>query len=490
MLFNEIAYVVFLPVVVLLHFALPPRARWALLLAASYFFYMWWKPSYAILIFSSTAVAYVTGRLMGRGADRQTRTPWLVLSLVCNLGLLFSFKYFNFFNNSVKAALAMIRHDHLWSLSDLDVLLPVGISFYTFQTLSYSIEVYRGRQQAERHFGYFALYVSFFPQLVAGPIERPQHLLPQLRRTHRFDPAGAREALFLILWGLFKKVVIADRLASLVAPVYDSPTHFGGPMLTLATLAFAFQIYCDFSAYSDIAIGSARLLGVRLMYNFHRPYVAANVVEFWRRWHISLSTWFRDYLYIPLGGSRVAGMRMTFNILAVFLLSGLWHGAAWTFVIWGGLHAVYYLCHAVWKPWREALEARFGCTETPRWYRACAVVLTFLAVCFAWIFFRADNLGQALDVVRGLGGGWDALYTEGMFKSQLQLLDFHRKHVIWMAILAVSLLLFEWRHPDIEIETLVAQRKWWFRWPLYVVLAVSILTFGMTEEVPFVYFQF
>ncbi|MFC1608484.1 MBOAT family O-acyltransferase [Candidatus Latescibacterota bacterium] len=336
MLFNSIHYFFFFPVIVAVFYSIPHRFRWMLLLAASYYFYMCWKPEYLVLILIATAVNYLAGLMMGAAASVKARKLYLVLSLSTSLGILFCFKYFNFFNESFRALFT--RLNLLYDVQAFEVLLPVGISFFTFQALSYSIDVYRGDREPEKHPGIFALYVAFFPQLVAGPIERSTRLMPQFFKKVPFGCDRVTDGLKKILVGLFKKVVIADRLALYVDAVYNNQAQHSGSTLLLATIFFSFQIYCDFSGYSDIAIGSARVLGYELMENFKRPYLSRSVGEFWKRWHISLSTWFRDYLYIPLGGSRVAYWRRYTNIFIVFLISGLWHGANWTFVVWGALH--------------------------------------------------------------------------------------------------------------------------------------------------------
>jgi alginate O-acetyltransferase complex protein AlgI len=362
MLFNSLHFLFFFPAVVALYFATPARYRWALLLAASYYFYAAWRLEYVVLIMVSTLADYLCGLRMGRLATKRERKPWLILTLVVNLGLLFVFKYLDFFGDSLRALFN--QFNIFYDVPAYNLLLPVGISFYTFQTLSYSIEVYRGNQKPERHLGIFALYVSFFPQLVAGPIERSTRLLPQFWVQHGFDASRAASGFRLILWGFFKKIVIADRLAIYVNDVYGNPGAQDGLTLLVATYFFAFQIYCDFSAYSDIAIGSARIMGYDLMQNFRRPYFARSIQEFWQRWHISLSTWFRDYVYIPLGGNRVPKWRWYVNLMAVFLVSGLWHGAAWTFVVWGALHGGYLIVGVLTLDVRErawqALERLAG----------------------------------------------------------------------------------------------------------------------------------
>ncbi len=317
----------------------------------------------------------------------------LVMSIVANVGILGFFKYINFVDANLTVLFGAL---HLgWAIPHLDIILPIGLSFHTFQSMSYTIEVYRGRQQAERHLGIYALYVMFYPQLVAGPIERPQNLLHQFREPHTFDAERVIDGLKLMLWGFFKKVVIADRLALYVNGIYDHPAAQHGWPLIIATYFFAFQIYCDFSGYTDIAIGAAQVMGFRLMDNFNRPYFAKSIVEFWQRWHISLSSWFRDYLYIPLGGNRVAVPRWCFNIMVVFLVSGLWHGANWTFIVWGALHGVYVIAGVATFAWQRKFlrirrHARIGWSR--RWIEA---FVTFHLVLIAWVFFRAASLSDA-----------------------------------------------------------------------------------------------
>jgi len=403
MFFNSLHFVGFFSLVALVYFLLPHRRRWMLLLGASYYFYMCWKVEYIALILASTGIAWGTGIAMGATTDRVRRLRLLWLSIASNLGLLFTFKYFEFFNDSVAVLLEPLGLG--WYESSLGLLLPVGISFYTFQTLSYSVAVYKGTHPPERHPGIFALYVAFFPQLVAGPIERSENLLPQFYRKVNFDYRRIADGLKIMAWGLFKKVVIADRIAAVVNTVYDQPEAFGGPQLMLATFFFAIQIYCDFSGYSDIAIGAARVLGFDLMKNFDRPYHAKSIAEFWKRWHISLSTWFRDYLYIPMGGSRVVKWRWYYNLMITFVVSGLWHGANWTFVAWGALNGLYLVLEIVLAKPRKAMMKAMGLAETSWAYKIPAVMVTFALTCLAWVFFRADSVPDALYVIAHMPDG-------------------------------------------------------------------------------------
>lgn len=476
MLFNSFQYLFFFPAVVFLYYSLPHRHRWILLLAASYLFYACWKPGYLILIFASTVVDYWAGLMMEGARTKSRRRGFLFASLAVNLGLLFAFKYFNFFSSSLAGVFAFANLPA--PLPQFDILLPVGISFYTFQTLSYTIDVYRGERKAERHFGIFALYVSFFPQLVAGPIERSTRLLPQFREVHRFRETTAVSGLQLILWGLFKKIVIADRLAILVNGIYANPEAFPGPLLVLGTLAFAFQILCDFSGYSDIAIGSARVLGFKLMVNFKAPYFAASIGEFWKRWHISLSTWFRDYLYIPLGGSRVTFNRHLFNLLATFVVSGLWHGANWTFLAWGFLHGSYLIV--------EVLIGEKRLREVPRGVR---VLITFCLTNIAWVFFRAGSIADAFGILAGSMSGWGALADPAAMWALLPK-GFSGGQLILSTILVGILLGVESRTDGWRLSEWLGPKPVWARWAFYYAVFGLIILFGEPGGQQFIYFQF
>ena len=397
--FNSIQYLVFLAVNVALYYLLPRRARNFQLLLASYYFYMCWNPVYALLMLFSTAVTYGCGLLVGYTVWGKRRL-WVALSLVLNLGVLFFFKYYNFAADVLTRGL-----DYLGLSMDvplLDVLLPVGISFYTFQALGYTIDVYRKDVPAERNFFDYALFISFFPQLVAGPIERSGNILHQLKEYHPFRYENLRAGMTPVVWGLFKKVVIADNLAVLVNTVYNAPQGQGGGAFLVATAAFAFQIYCDFSAYSDIARGSAKMLGFQLMENFNCPYFSQSIKEFWRRWHISLSSWFKDYLYFPLGGSRKGKGRTCLNILIVFFVSGLWHGAALTFVAWGLLNGLYQVVSLLFDPLRKKAMEKLGLSGKELPLQLFRVAVTFCLTCLAWVLFRANSLTDALTAYQAL----------------------------------------------------------------------------------------
>lgn len=402
--FNTLEFLLFLPAVLALHWALPHRLRWALLLASSWLFYFWWEPMAGLLLVAVTAATWLCGLGAAREKPPAVRRACLAMALGACLGCLGVFKYAGFFAG-------LIHGGPAWRL-----LLPVGISFYTFQALSYVLDVYRGRTAPEGHFGYYALFISFFPQLVAGPIERSGRLLPQLRRERTLSREQLSAGGWLLLTGYFKKAAIADGLAPLVDAVYAAPGQAGGPEIIAATALFGLQIYCDFSGYSDIARGAAELLGVELMENFQAPYAARSIREFWRRWHISLTAWFTDYVYIPLGGSRRGLPRRCFNIMAVFLLSGLWHGADWTFVAWGGIHGIYQVCGVL------AARRTGGRTPQGRGTGLLRCAATFSLVTFAWLFFRAQSMADAWLLLSRLGTGWGA--AQGPLLSMARQLPF------------------------------------------------------------------
>lgn len=482
MLFNSLHFVFFFPLVVAIYFSIPQRYRWGLLLAASYYFYMCWKAEYIFLIILSTVIDYYAANRMGKQSTRRERRPYLILSLVANLGLLFAFKYFNFFSESVRVLFDSVNI--FYDAPAFDLLLPVGISFYTFQTLSYTIDVYRDQRKPERHFGVFALYVSFFPQLVAGPIERSTRLLPQFFEKHEFDYRRVTDGLKLILWGFFKKVVIADRLAVVVDQVYNNPYNYEGVSIIVATYFFAFQIYCDFSGYSDIAIGTAQVLGYDLMQNFRIPYYSKSISEFWKRWHISLSSWFRDYLYIPLGGSRVSKWRWYPNLMITFVVSGLWHGANWTFVIWGGLHGLYLVASILTERTRAGVYRFFNLNVNSFPIRLFRILITFHLVCLAWIFFRANNVTEAWYLVTHL-------FSNIQFKFGGYQLGMPRNEIILSMVLIGVMEMVHLVQRRIDFRVVLNGQKVWFRWAVYYVAVGCILALGAyNNSSQFIYFQF
>ncbi|MGA2515448.1 MAG: MBOAT family O-acyltransferase [Thermodesulfobacteriota bacterium] len=486
MLFNSMRFLFFFIIVMGMYFAIPYRFRWILLLGASYYFYISWKPAYVILIIITTLITYYAGLRMAKIATKSKRKTVLILSLFFNLGCLFVFKYYNFFNDSLRVVLQ--HYNLFYGNPALNVLLPIGISFYTFKNLSYAIDVYRGDQPPEKHLGYYALYVAFFPQLLAGPIERAKRFLPQLIGKCDFDYWRVTNGLKLMLWGLFQKMVIADNLAPLVDAVYNDPTHHSGVGLVLATLFFAFQIYCDFAGYSDIAIGAAQVMGFTTMDNFNRPYFSKSIPEFWRRWHISLSTWFRDYLYISMGGNRVSIPRWYINLFVVLLICGLWHGANWTFIVWGGLHGLYLVFSAFTRDIREKIHKAMGLDRVPRLHNYFKVTVTFSLVCFAWIFFRANSISDALYIISHLFIGWGGLVVRTLKAAPFfGPLKFH----LVVGVVSVGvLLLIHLSQEDNHFDQWLSEKRIGLRWAVYYSMVVAILLFGNFGTKEFIYFQF
>lgn len=478
MLFNSLSFAVFLPIVFSIYWLLPHKYRWVLILAASYYFYMSWNARYIVLIFFTTCVSYGAARFLENEENPKIKKLILGVSALLCLLVLFFFKYFNFVSESVTSFLGIfaIRLNPL----TLKLALPVGISFYTFQTLSYVIDVYRGQIPAEKHFGYYAAFVSFFPQLVAGPIERASDLMPQIKEEHTFDYDNAVYGLKLMAWGLFKKMVIADTLANYVSAVYDAPGTKAGFALILATFFFAFQIYCDFSGYSDIAVGTAKLFGIHLSTNFKSPYFSQSVKEFWSRWHISLSTWFRDYVYIPLGGNRTKKARHAWNLFITFLLSGLWHGADWTFVVWGGIHGLAQIAENLILP-KNRLKSR-GITAFFR------TIFVFLFVSFAWVFFVSASLPDALYVIKHAFDGISdpASYIYNGYAG----IGMSVSSIIKENVFLVFLLVFDRMSLGSDVIAESGKLKTPVRWTIYVLLSLAILFFSQKGAAEFIYFQF
>lgn len=490
MLFNSFEFLLFFPLVTFVYFVLTPKYRWIWLLGASCYFYMAFQPIYILILAGTITIDYFAGLLIER-SEGARRRQYLIASIVANVGVLAFFKYFNFLNGNVRDALAVAGM--AWPVPQLDMLLPIGLSFHTFQSLSYTIEVYRGRQKAERSFGIFALFVMFYPQLVAGPIERPQNLLHRFHEVIPFDHARVRAGLLLMGWGLFKKVVIADRLAPFVGAVYDSPAGWPGISLILATVFFAIQIYCDFSGYSDIALGSAQVMGFQLMKNFDAPYLSTSVGNFWRHWHISLSSWFRDYVYIPLGGSHAIKGRRYANLLTTFLLSGLWHGASWTYVIWGGLNGLYLVVEQAigWAPssHRERQTLPWGPGR-----KFLGWLITTSAICFAWIFFRARTVGDAFLIVSHLGHGLLTLpshITDLPFIRSFVMMRQSKTDFFLSIALILGLMAVEAINRHTSLRAYVERQPRVFRWAVYYGLICAIAFLGAFNSVQqFIYFQF
>ena len=482
MLFNSIDFAVFLPIVFLLYWLVgrkDQRVRNWILLVASYVFYGWWDARFLALIAFSTLVDYFVGVGLGHTSDPKRRKYLLWTSLAVNLGMLGFFKYYNFFTASFVDAFSLFGAE--FHADRLNIVLPVGISFYTFQTLSYSIDVFQRKLQPSRDPVAFAAYVSFFPQLVAGPIERAVNLLPQFSEPRIFNEAQAYDGVRQMLWGLFKKVVVADNCAAIVNPIFGAHELQDGSTLALAVVLFAFQIYGDFSGYSDIAIGCARLFGFDLMRNFAFPYFSRDIAEFWRRWHISLSTWFRDYLYIPLGGSRLGKLGTVRNVLIIFVVSGFWHGANWTFVMWGLINGLLFLPLLLRNSHRTMTDTVASGRTLPNGREVWQMLSTFVLVCFAWVFFRAASVSQALDVL--------AQIASSSFFSLPSMFD---RKVLFFAVLGISVMaLFEWftreRQYGLQLDGLAPRAV---RHTLYYGLIVLLMLGAPLGGGEFIYFQF
>ncbi|MFT7156240.1 MAG: alginate O-acetyltransferase complex protein AlgI [Parvicella sp.] len=475
MLFNSIEFALFLPLVFVLYwFVFKKNLRYQnlLLLIASYVFYGWWDYRFLLLIFISTIVDFIVGKNLSEVKldDRRGRNLWLAVSVIFNLGLLVFFKYYNFFVESWVQAFSSIGYEtDPWTLN---IILPVGISFYTFQTMSYTLDIYKGKLEPTRDFLGFATFVSFFPQLVAGPIERASNLLPQILSNRKFSYNKAVSGLRLILWGLVKKVVFADSLAPVVNEIFENYTELSSGTLILGAVYFAFQIYCDFSGYSDIARGVAKLFGFELMLNFNFPYFSRSIGEFWRKWHISLSTWFRDYLYIPLGGSKGSKWKGVRNVFIIFIVSGFWHGANWTFIIWGGIHALLFVPSFILGTNRTYHKPILGPSQyIPSLSSLFRVAFTFSLVCIAWVFFRAESTAVALDYLK-------RILTLDLIPDKRGPLYFYVIPLIILEVLLLTQAFFKVKHRAI-------------RFSVYVIFVFLVLRFSVLNgSADFIYFQF
>jgi len=433
-------------------------------------------PIYILILGFTIVVDYCAGILIEQ-ADGKRRKLFLTCSLVANIGILAVFKYYNFFNDNISFLLHSIGVSN--PIPYLSILLPIGLSFHTFQAMSYTIEVYRGNQKAERHFGIYALYVMFYPQLVAGPIERPQNLLHQFREKHSFDSDRIFEGLKIMVWGLFKKLVVADRLGIYVNSAYDNVGDQNPMTLLLATIFFSFQIYCDFSGYSDMAIGAAKVMGFDLMTNFRRPIFAKSTGEFWKRWHISLSTWFKDYLYFPMGGSKVSVPKWYFNLMVVFVVSGLWHGANWTYIIWGGINGFYLVFAIITKKYRDRFNAFSGLVKFPRLFVLFQILVTFSLIAFSRIFFRARSVNDAIVVIKKIFSFRGYELTDGV------------KILAYSFFAIAILLIIEFKKEFYKgTFTLSHHRLFWVRNAYYSLLIILIVLLGVFDGGQFIYFQF
>ena len=483
MLFNSIDFAIFLPIVFILYWFVTNKnlkLQNFLIVAASYLFYGWWDWRFLSLISFSTLVDYSVGRQLRNEENQLKRKILLWTSILVNLGFLGFFKYYNFFLDNFITAFSFFGQEI--QANSLNIILPVGISFYTFQTLSYTIDVYKRKLEPTKDFIAFSAFVSFFPQLVAGPIERATHLLPQFYKKRAFDYSKAVDGMLQILWGLFKKIVIADNCAEFANQIFNNSADMNGGTLVLGAIFFSFQIYGDFSGYSDIAIGTSRLFGFDLMRNFNFPYFSRDIAEFWRRWHISLSTWFRDYLYIPLGGSRGGTWMKVRNTFIIFIVSGFWHGANWTFIIWGALNAIYFLPLLLTDNNRNNLESVAQGKLLPSLKEISFMLLTFGLTVFAWIFFRAENIGHAISYISEILS--PSLFSIPKFSGMTSALT--------TLILVAIFVLVEWkgREGQYAIESLGFRWKKPLRWSLYICIILIIFYAGNFKDNSFIYFQF
>lgn len=471
MLFNSVQFLIFFPIVTILFYILPHRFRWIHLLFASCVFYMFFIPQYIFILFTTILIDYIAAIYIQKSTDKKKKN-YLIISILSTCLVLFIFKYFDFFNHNM--LLISHRLGFYYPEKVAKFILPIGLSFHTFQSLSYVIEVYKGKQKPERNFGIYALYVMFYPQLVTGPIERPQNLLVQLRQEKKFNYSNLSQGLRLILFGLFTKMVIADNLAVYVDQIYANPAHFSTLSILKGLFFYSFQIYCDFFGYSTIAIGCAKSMGYNLIDNFKNPYLSSGIREFWQRWHISLSTWFRDYVYFSLGGNRVKVFRWMFNIMVVFMVSGLWHGANWTFVLWGAAHGILQIIEDFLNRWFKIKEPEKKISNFI--FKTIGTIKTFIIVSFIWILFRASNLE----------------HVKNMFASIIHNIhlndNFSVEPKTWLFLglfILIDMLLFNTRF-DFWCE----KRNPIIRWSLYAFLIFSIIVFSSVNNFPFIYFQF
>ncbi len=494
MVFNSFSFLIFFPLVLLIYRIIPKKYRWTALLAASYYFYMSWRADLIYLILFTTAVSYLSAIGIERAEKKKVKKLLLFLATAASLSVLFFFKYFNFLSSSVTSLLRAFG----LNAGDftLDLILPVGISFYTFQTLSYVIDVYREKVPAERHFGWYALYVSFFPQLVAGPIERPENLIPQLKKDNPFTYSDTSTGLKMMALGFFKKVAVADQLSVFVEKIYNGAGTQGEPIFNgftvlLATLLFSVQIYCDFSGYTDIAIGCSRVMGIRLMQNFNAPYSGINIRDFWRRWHISLTSWFTDYIYIPLGGSRKGRAKQYANIFSVFLISGIWHGAAFTYIIWGIAHGIYQIVGNVTEPLRKKLRERLK-IENKKLYILFRRAVTFVLVLIAWVAFRANSLSDMATLYMTLFTGWAGID----FSASLSALGFGAAEAlsaslsVFITFMADRSIALKKASPDDPEVSLSPEKAFMYILFCWCAAAAWLILLNRGGASSFIYFQF
>ncbi len=469
MLFNSVHFLFFLPLVVAMYYILPPKFRWILIFISSCYFYMCFVPKYILILFAIILIDYISGLTIEQVHDKKLKKFYLVFSIVSNVALLAFFKYFHFINENLEGVFKVFGATY--TPTNLDIILPIGLSFHTFQSMAYTIEVYRGNQKAEKHLGYFANYVLFFPQMVAGPIEKYQTLGSELKKEIKFNYDNFSNGFRLILFGLFVKMAVADNIAPIVNEVYANPMEFHSLEVFAAIVLFSFQIYADFYGYSTIAIGAARLLGVHLIDNFKTPYLATSINDFWKRWHISLTSWFREYVYIPLGGSRLGNAKWVFNILVIFFISGLWHGASWTFVVWGLLHGAFYLFERLFNYlFKVKIKEGFSVLNL------FLGIKTFVLVSFIWIFFRAESFEKAKDIIKAFLKNWHV---------PLNQLQINYALFFVLIIIITDVLLYKSR-----IDNWLHVKKPILRWSVYVLLLFLLMGMSGMDNLPFIYFQF
>ena len=487
MLFNSVEFLVFFPVVVITMFALPTKLRNLFLLCRSLYFYMSWEPRYIVLIGFSILVTYICALLIDKFHKEENiklKKISLTVAIFLNLAVLFVFKYYDFFVYNVNTVFGA-------ALPFIKVALPVGISFFTFQVMGYVIDVYEGKLPAEKNLVNYALFISFFPQLVAGPIERATNLLPQFYKKHKFDYARVKDGLVLMAWGFFKKLVVADSVAAIVNTVYNDVTRYTGMQLIIATVLFAFQIYGDFSGYSDIARGAAKVLGYNLMANFNRPYISKSFTEFWSRWHISLSGWFQDYIFQPIvWHSKNPAFAAYYAILTVFIVSGFWHGAAWTYVVWGLLHALFRMLEIYTRKAKKKFYKKLGVNTKGKIYGGFKIITTFALVCFTYIFFRANNLADAMYIVCNMFSDIGSVFVGGHIVSCLEGMSFYSNNGMALVLCILFMLFMEkWAGNEAVFER-IGRCKAPVRWLFYYAIMMLILFFGWFGQSQFIYFQF
>lgn len=487
MIFNSINYAFFLLIVFMMYWIMPVKFRWIILLISSYYFYASWGPEYIAVILLTTIVSYLAALIIDSHSKKgEGRKTILLVSIIICIGVLFFFKYFNFFSENI--SLLFNKLSLPMQPVTIKLALPIGISFYIFQTISYLVDVYRGEIHAEKDFGIYAVYISFFPKVMQGPIEKGKKLLPQLHSRHIFKYEKASYGLKLMAWGYFKKLVLADGLSVYVNQVYNNLSSYRGLSLLLATLFFAIQLYCDFSGYTDIALGTAKLLGINLTQNFKAPYFASSIKDFWGRWHISLSSWLKDYIYIPLGGNRVGKIRHALNLMLTFLASGLWHGASWNYVLWGGLHGIFQIIEG-FLPWNSPKNLFQRNKHFHSLLCIITIPCTFSLVCFAWIFFRAETLQDAIYILQNMFSGISH-FPDYIQNCALQM-ELPLTHLVYNCLPILLLLIYDFLSLRTDVIAFVSKQRFFIRWPLYIFLLLVILLFsekGVTTE--FIYMQF